>query len=79
MAGMMGGAQENLAGGETDQQTLFMIQGVRGARGGRGEQHHHGWALFLSMHYSVLGRMFTCHYILKLGHIVTDTVSSLES
>ena len=36
MAGMMGGAQENLAGGETDQQTLFMIQGVMGAMGGGG-------------------------------------------
>ena len=33
MAGMMGGAQENLAGGETDQQTLFMIQGVMGGGG----------------------------------------------
>ena len=36
MAWMMGGAQENLSGGETDQQTLFMIQGVMGAMGGGG-------------------------------------------
>jgi len=33
MAGMMGGAQEILVGGETVQQTLFMIQGVMWAKG----------------------------------------------
>ena len=36
MAGMIGGAQENLAAGETNQQMLSLIQGVMGAMGGGG-------------------------------------------
>ena len=38
MAGMMGGAQQILAGGKTVLQTLFMIQKAMGAMG---EQHNH--------------------------------------
>ena len=86
MAGMMGGAQENLAGGETDQQMLSMIQGVMGqvmgAMGGGGNSNTIGQFLNTLPDYSyVEGESLVTDLLMTLAHHLTfqDMVAIVAS
>jgi len=82
MAGMMGGAQENLANGETDQQMLAMIQGVMGqvvgAMGGGGNNTTIGQFLNTLPDYSyVQGESLVTDLLMTMANHITfqDMVS----
>ena len=82
MAGMMGGAQENLASGETDQQMLAMIQGVMGqvvgAMGGGGNNTTIGQFLNTLPDYSyVEGESLVTDLLMTMANHITfqDMVS----
>ena len=86
MMGMMGGAQENLAGGETDQQMLSMIQGVMGqvmgAMGGGGNSMTIGQFLNTLPDYSyVEGESLVTDLLMTLAHHLTfqDMVAIVAS
>eukprot|EP00090_Calanus_glacialis_P032741 TRINITY_DN5424_c0_g1_i3.p1 TRINITY_DN5424_c0_g1~~TRINITY_DN5424_c0_g1_i3.p1 ORF type:complete len:859 (-),score=395.18 TRINITY_DN5424_c0_g1_i3:244-2511(-) len=86
MAGMMGGAQENLAGGETDQQMLSMIQEVMGqvmgAMGGGGNSTTIGQFLNTLPDYSyVEGESLVTDLLMTLAHHLTfqDMVAIVAS
>ena len=82
MAGMMGGAQENLAGGETDQQMLSMIQGVMGPMGGGGNTTTIGQFLNTLPDYSyVEGESLVTDLLMTLAHHLTfqDMVAIVAS
>jgi len=86
MAEMMGGTQENLVGGETDQQMMSMIQGVMGqvmgAMGGGGNRTTIGQFLNTLPDYSyVEGDSLVTDLLMTLAHHLTfqDMVAIVAS
>eukprot|EP00092_Neocalanus_flemingeri_P028334 GFUD01030771.1.p1 GENE.GFUD01030771.1~~GFUD01030771.1.p1 ORF type:complete len:889 (+),score=361.49 GFUD01030771.1:209-2668(+) len=86
MAVMMGGAEENMASGETDQQMLAMIQGVMGqvmgAMGGGGNNMTIGQFLNTLPEYSyVEGESLVTDLLMTLAHHLTfqDMVTIVAS
>ena len=83
MAEMMGGTQENLVGGETDQQMMSMIQGVMGqVMGGGGNRTTIGQFLNTLPDYSyVEGDSLVTDLLMTLAHHLTfqDMVAIVAS